>query len=84
MMAITPMPPTISAIEEITTRARTIARVKFSRNFRTLSAVIMSKSFGSSSRSRCRARMIRSISAFRSACDTPSAADTTMVNGRQR
>ena len=46
MMAITPMPPTISAIDEMTTSAKNVARLKFSQIFRNASCVSRSKSSG--------------------------------------
>ena len=50
MMAITPMPPTISAIDEMTTSASMMARVKLFRMPMIESAVTMSKSFSWSRR----------------------------------
>ena len=50
MIAITPMPPTISAIDEITTSASSTARLICSHVRSRASCVMMSKSFGSSSR----------------------------------
>ena len=49
MIAMTPMPPTIKAIEEMTTRARTPAWVSWSKAFMTASPVTRSKSSGWSS-----------------------------------
>ena len=72
MMAITPMPPTISAIDEMTIRASTMARVKLFRMPRIESAVTMSKSFSWSSLSRCRLRMTCSMSLMMSCCVKPS------------
>ena len=83
MMAITPMPPTIRAIEEMTNSASTTAFVNCRRNATMKSAVTVSKSFSSPSLSRWRARMIDSISLRRSSTFTPSAAETTMVSGRK-
>jgi hypothetical protein len=52
MIAITPMPPTISAIDEITPRAQQDRRGNLSHTLRIASDVTMSKSFGLSSVSR--------------------------------
>ncbi len=45
MIAITPMPPTMSAIDEITTSASVTARVSWSKIFMIRSDVRTSKSF---------------------------------------
>ena len=46
MIAMTPMPPTISAIDEITTSAEERRLLIWSHTFRTASCVARSKSFG--------------------------------------
>jgi hypothetical protein len=77
MMAITPMPPTISATEEITTSARNTARLIWSQSRRMASWPPSSKSFGSSSFNPCRMRMISSTSV--AACSRVSVSSGTMV-----
>ena len=52
MIAITPMPPTIRAIDEMTTSARKVALVIWSKSFSAVSCVATSKSFGWSSSAR--------------------------------
>ena len=63
MIAITPMPPTISAIDEMTTSASSTARLICSHVRSSASCVMTSKSFGSSSLRPWRMRMISSTSA---------------------
>jgi hypothetical protein len=72
MIAITPMPPTISAMEEITTSAKNVPWLIRSHSFRTASCVSTSKSSGSSSLSPCRMRMTRRTSSIASCCLTPA------------
>ena len=84
MMAITPMPPTISAIDEITTSASRMARVNWLRMPRIESAVSRSKSFSSSSRSRWRLRRISSTSRISCSREYPSRGDTRIWMNRSR
>ena len=72
MMLMTPMPPTMSAIDESTTSARNVAWLICPQSSRIASCVTMSKSLGSSSRSPCRTRMICSISRMAISRGTPA------------
>ena len=60
MIAMTPMPPTISAIELMTTSARNVAWLNWSHTLSAASGVARSKSFGSSRRRLWRMRMVAS------------------------
>ena len=81
MIAITPMPPTINAMDEITTSARNVAWLTRFQSFNTASCVTMSKSSGSSSRSPCRIRMIRSTSSTAVCWSTPGRGSTEICIG---
>ena len=82
MIAITPMPPTISAIEEITISDRNVAPLIWSHSASIASWVMNSKSFGSSRRSPCRMRMTRSMSRMATSGSTPSRGAAAIITER--
>ena len=82
MIAITPIPPTISAMEEITISDRNVARLIWSHSASTASWVMNSKSFGSSSRSPCRIRITRSMSAIATSLSTSACGTAAIITAR--
>ena len=79
MMAITPIPPTISAIEEITTSDSSTACEICSHTLSTASWVTRSKSFGLSSVRPWRMRMTASTSRMASSRATSSRGTTAII-----
>ena len=82
MMAITPMPPTISAIDEITTSARKMPLLIRSQILNSASWVPMSKSLSWSRRRPCRERMISSTSRIAASRGTSSRGMTMIDTSR--
>ena len=82
MIAITPMPPTIRAIDEMTTSARKMPPLMRSQTWNSAAWVAMSKSLSSSRRRPCRARMISSTSRIATVCVTPSRGITIIAMSR--
>ena len=72
MIAMTPMPPTSRAMDEIATSARNVAPLICSHSRSAVSWVMMSKSFGSSRRSPWRMRITSVTSRTASSRATPS------------
>ena len=82
MIAITPMPPTISAIEEMATSAMKMPLLMRSQILKIASWVPMSKSLSWSRRRPCRARMISSTSRMAASRGTSSRGITMIETSR--
>ena len=82
MIAITPMPPTISAIEEMATSAMKMPLLMRSQILKIASCVPMSKSLSWSRRRPCRARMISSTSRMAASRGTSSRGITMIETSR--
>ena len=79
MIAITPMPPTISAIDEMTTSARNVPWLIRSQIFSAASCVARSKSLASSSFRLWRMRITDSTSAIAAARSASSRGMRTIM-----